>query len=110
MENLDEIIADAEDVRDVVNLHRHPKVYHTHVNPFEIYSNEQFKKRYRMSKETARYVLNLIRDQLTPLHGNRGRPVSPEIQLMSCIRYLSKGAYEEDMGKLQIHYPLKSII
>lgn len=100
MEDLLEDIEEGANVREIVNLHRHPKVYQNHINPLEHYSDMQFQRRYRMRKETARYIVDLIRDQLTPLHGNRGRPVSPEIQVMSTIRYLSKGAYEEDMGKL----------
>ncbi|KAF5308231.1 hypothetical protein FQR65_LT18242 [Abscondita terminalis] len=99
-----EEINQAEEVQESINVNRHPKIYQEHKNPFDLYSEIQFKKRYRMQKETARYILNLIRAQITPLAGNRGRPVSPEIQFLSTITCLSKGAYEEDMSDLsQFH-------
>lgn len=98
--DVNEQIEHVEDALDVFNVGVHPKVYGEHVDPFELYSDTQFRKRYRLKKETARFVITLVEDRLQPIHGNRGRPVPASVQVLATIRYLGKGAYEEDVGDI----------
>lgn len=97
-EELEEIEAVNEVLQINENLYPQQKIYLERKNPFHEYDEKNFKKRYRMSKDTARYVIGLVRDDLLPMHGNLGKPISPEIQVLATIRYLAKGAYEQDIG------------
>lgn len=69
------------------------------MNPFDVYDDAQFKKRYRMRKEIVTRLVDLLRNRLQS-NSNRGRPISQDLQVLATLRYLAKGAYEEDMGML----------
>lgn len=92
-----------EELREVAEaemvIPRNPKVYLVRRNPFEIYTDMLFKRKYRLSKEVAQFVVNLIRNEISHVNNNRGLSVSPEVQVLATIRYLAKGAYGDDIGK-----------
>lgn len=96
-----DIININEELAEVVEAEmmnrREPKVYRVRKDPFEMYSESEFKNRYRMRKEVARFIINLVEGQIEV--GRRGGGISPALQVLITIRYLCKGAYEEDIGK-----------
>lgn len=65
------------------NASRRKKVYQPRYDPFSL-QDVEFKRRYRFSKDTATYIINLVRQdlQLDP----RGCSTSPELQVLTAIR------------------------
>lgn len=66
---------------------RNPKVYLNRIN-----TDAQFRSRYRMRKQVARRIMNLIHNEIGNYINYRGSPITPEIQVLATIRYLAKGA------------------
>lgn len=63
-------------------------------NPFERYSERQFKSRYRYSKDTVQNIkLPLINNELI-LANKRGLPVEPMVQLLLNLRYYATGNFQ----------------
>lgn len=90
-------------VRFVVHRlhHRRRKIYRKRIDPFIKYSNSEFKRRYRVSKALARRIIGLIREELEHHNGTlRGKPISSDLQVLATLRYLGKGAYQQDMADL----------
>ncbi|KAK4882388.1 hypothetical protein RN001_005707 [Aquatica leii] len=96
--NVDEEIEEVQMIQDVLNINRNPKVYVDHMNPLVYYSDDQFRQYYRLKKPTAENIINIVRHQLNHLN-NRGRPVSPEIQVLAFIRYCAKGADQNEISE-----------
>lgn len=64
----DEEITDDEDFVQlmlVVTFPRRKKVFRARPNPFQIYANQDFFDRFRLSKSTARFVLGLIETRIS---------------------------------------------
>ncbi|KAI4459706.1 apontic [Holotrichia oblita] len=95
--NINEEVNEVEDAQVVV--YRNPKIYLERKNPLLIYDNAQFRKKYRMRKEVAEFIINLIRDEISNPENNRGSPISAEVQVLATVRYLAKGAYGDDIGR-----------
>lgn len=63
-------------------------------NPFEIYYEHEFKRRFRFSKESVLFgILPLIEESLTKSN-NRGLPISPVLQLLICLRFYSTASFQ----------------
>uniref|UniRef100_A0A0A9Z9S7 Putative nuclease HARBI1 n=1 Tax=Lygus hesperus TaxID=30085 RepID=A0A0A9Z9S7_LYGHE len=58
---------------------------------FDTWSKRDFFQRFRLSKEGAAYVLNLIRPQISA--DSRGHPVSPEEKLLTTLSFYASGAF-----------------
>lgn len=50
-----------------------------------------------MIKATANVIIIFVRNNLNTAN-ERGFPISPETQVLASIRYLTKGAYDDDTG------------
>ncbi|XP_018574896.2 putative nuclease HARBI1 [Anoplophora glabripennis] len=57
-----------------------------------------FKNRYRMRKETARFIIQLVEEELGNFENNRGLPINTDIQVLATLRYLAKGAYGTEIA------------
>jgi hypothetical protein len=75
--------------------------YRLRKNPLDDFSESEFKKRYRLTKDPTRYVVNLIRNDIKSA-SNRAVDVSPELQLLITLRFYFKGSYQLELGKLRI--------
>lgn len=74
-------------------------------NPFEFYSNLEFKRRFRFSKDSVLHgILPLIDDKLRKVN-NRGLPVSPVIQLLICLRFYATASFQVSL-KLFLYFTL----
>ena len=82
-EDLIENIISFESMR-ACDSRKKPKVYKKRVDVFQIYDDEQFKTKYRFTKATARYIIELLRPLL--VGDNRGGKVPVELMVMSAIR------------------------
>ncbi|KAJ8927650.1 hypothetical protein NQ314_019863 [Rhamnusium bicolor] len=69
--DLIDIIEELRKVAEVdMAIPRNPKVYLVSRNPFEIYTDMQFKKKYRPTKEVAQFVMNLVRNEISYVNNN----------------------------------------
>lgn len=82
-----------EEVEDM--LIRVPKRYfRDYQNPFEVYSEWEFKRRFRFSKNSVMFgILPLVEEGLAKIN-NRGLPISPVIQLLICLRFYSTASFQ----------------
>lgn len=77
--------------------HRRPRVFGVVTNPINIYDDEEFKKRFRLSKGSVRYVLNLITDNIKPMTA-RNRSISAMNQLLITLRFYACGTFHINIG------------
>jgi len=74
---------------------RVPKRYiRDNQNPFEVYNEREFKRRFRFSKNSVLFgILPLIEEGLAKIN-NRGLPISPVLQLLICLRFYSTASFQ----------------
>lgn len=78
---------------------RRERLFRDRKNPFDIYSQEEFRTRYRLSKDCTQILINEVRNVLQP--GTlRNNSVSPEIQLFIFLRFLASGQFYNALGDL----------
>ncbi|XP_008178797.1 putative nuclease HARBI1 [Acyrthosiphon pisum] len=94
-------------VRNLRNVHfiRQRKIYKIRKNPYIELTNNEFRKKYRFSKAECLQIVNEIRDFLPRAVNNRGKPISPSLQLLIALRYLARGQLiidyvQDDSGDL----------
>jgi len=68
---------------------------------FDIYNDFEFRQRYRLTKECARYVITLVERRLRPLHGII-HCITPALQVLITLRYYAKGYYQVELGECKI--------
>lgn len=76
---------------------RRPRIFRIRGNPFESYNEEEFKSRFRLSKNSVRFVLNLIEDRIRPLTA-RNKSLSAMNQLLIALRYYACGSFQIVIG------------
>ena len=62
---------------------RRRKVYKKRYDPF-ILPDEEFQRRYRFTKTTCRFIIDLVKENLQ--QDSRGCGTSPELQVLTAIR------------------------
>ena len=77
---------------------RRQRVYRQHVlryrpNAFTFYNDEEFIQRYRFSKEGVIPLYDTLRNDLK--RGNRGCPLSVELQLIATLHFYPTGSFEK---------------
>lgn len=94
-------IEEIDEVREVDDMYRrHAKVYLERQDCFEKYSNRLFKKRYRFSKRHVEAITNMIKDDLSCPQNNRGKPISPDLQVFAALRMYAKGFFQVEDGDI----------
>ncbi|XP_071579088.1 putative nuclease HARBI1 [Temnothorax nylanderi] len=80
---------------------RAPKRYlRDYPNPFEVYSEWDFKRRFRFSKNSVMFgILPLVEKRLAKIN-NRGLPISPILQLLICLRFYSTASFQLVLGDI----------
>ena len=66
---------------------------------YEMYDEEQFRSRFRLTKDGFREMLNIIEADI-PAHNERGNPIPAEIKLLLTLRYYATGTFQEACGDL----------
>lgn len=85
-----------EDEEDEENEQiRAPKRYiRDKENPFEYFNEQEFKKRFRFSKDSVIHgILPLVEEGLAKIN-NRGLPISPVFQLLICLRFYATASFQ----------------
>lgn len=67
-------------------------------DPLTFYDDEEFRKRYRLTKGTVRFVTELLKDDLEPETRN-SQNISVELMVLTTLRYYAKGCFQTDNGK-----------
>lgn len=95
----------ARDIEDVVNIREGFGVNVEHVrhvrprkDPFEEYSDREFRNRYRLTKDAVHFVIDLVRGDLEHL-SDQALNISPALQVLVTLRYFAKGCYQTELGK-----------
>ncbi|XP_070386061.1 putative nuclease HARBI1 [Dermacentor albipictus] len=68
------------------------------LNPLELYSDDEFRSRYRFSKQSIVLLLKELR--LNRNHDKRGEPLPPVLKLLITLRFYSTGAMQTVVGDL----------
>jgi hypothetical protein len=71
---------------------RKPKIYRARPDLFASYTDNQLRKRYRFDRGSIEFLTNLVRPRLQ--RENKGGSLSPEMQMMACLRYLGTNAHQ----------------
>lgn len=91
---------DFEWLEDVVDAGiSRPRHLNERADDFTTYSDNEFRKRYRLKKETVRYLLTFLNDLLTP-PTKRNHSISANLQVLTALRLLAGGSYQTVCGDL----------
>ena len=92
-------IEEIDDSTDDEHDMRAPKRYiRDWIDPFEVYYNREFKRRFRFNKNTILHgILPLIEEGLAR-NNNRGLPIPPKFQLLICLRFYATGSFQQVIG------------
>lgn len=101
MEELFDIFndVDEEELEIRAPITRAPRRIHERVNNFEKWNDFEFFTRFRMSKNTASAVLNIIREQITPKKVNN-QTVSAEVKFFTTLRFYASSSFLINVGDL----------
>lgn len=69
------------------------------LNAFEIYSDIEFRARFRVSKETVLYLDTVFGSTIKPLT-KRSRPIQSVDQILLTLRFYATGSYQRVIGDL----------
>ncbi|XP_055906495.1 putative nuclease HARBI1, partial [Eupeodes corollae] len=96
MDSDDTIMEDLNILEDVAEARRQ-KVYKNKIEPFSKYDDKEFYRHYRFDKTTARFIIDLLREDIASAT-NRGGAISSELIVLTGLRYLAAGSYQKDVG------------
>jgi hypothetical protein len=85
---------DLEWIEDILGSGDIPRRAFKRKDDFEEYSDDEFRRRYRLRKETVRHLLHKINDKLES-PSNRNSPIPASLQLLSTLRLLATGTYQQ---------------
>ncbi|XP_036144945.1 putative nuclease HARBI1 [Monomorium pharaonis] len=72
-------------------------------NPFEFFNEQEFKKKFRFSKNSVMFgILPLVEEGLTKIN-NRGLPISPVFQLLICLRFYATASFQLCLYVYKLH-------
>lgn len=93
--NLFETDSSSDEEDNDINIIRREKRYvRDAINPFTAYHEDEFRIRYRFSKESVMHgLLPLVIDGLTK-PDMRGLPIEPIVQLLICLRFYATGSFQ----------------
>nr|XP_054755268.1 putative nuclease HARBI1 [Lytechinus pictus] len=64
-----------------------------HKNPFELYDDRDYKIRYRFTKHTALYLINMLEGDLSR-NTDRNNPLPVVVQVMTALRFYAVGSFQ----------------
>ena len=78
-------------------------------NPLEFFSEDEFRSRYRLSKDAVIYWVKILRIELASAT-NRGLPIPPLLQFTAVLRFFATGSFQIVPGDLEGLLNLLSVI
>jgi hypothetical protein len=96
-----EAIQDLAGIRDALDMGqiRNPRIYRARENPFQKYTDREFKNRYRFTKAQVENLYGLLGNEFL-IENDRGNPVDGKLQLMCALRYFARGQIQDDTADL----------
>ena len=84
---------------------RRERLFRDRYDPFDFYDDSEFKKRFRFTKVTTRYIITLIEmDERITRHTRRNAALPPYQQVLLCLRFYATGSFQITVGDfLNIH-------
>ncbi|XP_050500083.1 putative nuclease HARBI1 [Diabrotica virgifera virgifera] len=103
------LIQEINEYRNQRNIPRHIKIYKIRKNPLEELEEGEFKTKYRFSKATAIFIIDMVRNDLA---GDfRGGHVPPHIKVLCAIRTWARGEIQDDAADIiGISQPTVSLV
>ncbi|CAG9129636.1 unnamed protein product [Plutella xylostella] len=84
-------------------------VHRTRVDPFETLDDKEFKDRYKFDKKTVRWIVDLVRGDITRCV--RGGGVSPELQVLVALRCWAGSRIQNDAAAIHgLSQPFVSMV
>ncbi|XP_063966632.1 putative nuclease HARBI1 [Lytechinus pictus] len=84
-------------VREIANRPRPQRGLQDRMNPFELYVDEAFRMRYRLSKETALHLINMLEGDLRR-NTERNEPLPVFLQVLTTLRFYAVGSFQRMHG------------
>ena len=69
-------------------------------HPYEELSDEQFRGKFRMSKEVFSRFFELIKSDISIPSDDRGMPTKPTIKVLIALRFYASGSFQDMSGEL----------
>ncbi|KAH9384231.1 hypothetical protein HPB48_026224 [Haemaphysalis longicornis] len=87
-----------------------PRLLRDRLNPLETWSEEAFRRRYRLRKRTVASLTDLLSGSLEPKTVTCDA-VPPLLQVFCALRYFAKGSYQDEVADIHgISQPTQSRI
>lgn len=75
------------------------RLFRDRSNPFDHFSEVEFRQRYRLSKDCTFNLINNLRDNIKR-NTSRSKSVSPELQVLVFLKFLASGQFYNSIGDL----------
>ncbi|KAJ3623608.1 hypothetical protein Zmor_004405 [Zophobas morio] len=85
-----------EEIEIAAQRHRPPR-FHTRDDPFQLLSDAAFLKMYRMTKELAQNIIDLVDPYIVPQ--TRCSALDTSVKVLTALRFFASGSYQLDIGK-----------
>ncbi|KAK7873799.1 hypothetical protein R5R35_005784 [Gryllus longicercus] len=97
IESVEEVVF-MDEIFDCEQPRRKKKSYRARVSPLEMYSDAEFRRKYRFSKEGAIKLIDLFGAQLKS--DGRGGKLSPDLQILTALRCWGRNEVQDDSADL----------
>lgn len=92
-----------EELIDVLNIVERPRLYRHRPDMLMLYSDSEFKDRFRLHRDSVMRIVEVIGNNLRPVT-NRSFPLSPLDQILITLRFYATGSYQILVGDcINIH-------
>ena len=82
---------------------RRERVFRDVQNPFEYYNDDDFHRRFRFTKANARYIIDLLADDIR-FPTNRSHALPPFVQVLVALRFYGDGSFQISVGdNIHVH-------
>jgi hypothetical protein len=96
-----ELLQEFGDDNIILENRRVPRVILPRLDPFNFYDDKKFKKRYRLTKQSVKKVIRMVREKLEPEIIQKCT-ISIELKVLVTLRYYAKGCLQLENGKIYI--------
>ncbi|KAK7790669.1 hypothetical protein R5R35_002444 [Gryllus longicercus] len=97
IESVEEVVF-MDEIFDCEQPRRKKKSYRARVSPLEMYSDAEFRRKYRFSREGAIKLIDLFGAQLKS--DGRGGKLSPDLQILTALRCWGRNEVQDDSADL----------
>ena len=87
----------------LVSQQHHRRNHYNSVDPFLDMTDTQFKRKYRMSKESFQKLFSLLDNKLVASTNTRDKPTSTRRQLLIALRFYAVGTFHDVTGEMAGH-------